>query len=816
MKISYHWLADYIDAPLPPAEAIADALTMHAFEVETIEKNGNDTLFEISVLPNRAHDCLSYIGIAREVATLLDLPLKLPEYVYEGDASVKTSDAVTLVPPDGKLVRRALKRLAIDVKVGESPDWLKERLIAQGQRPINNIVDATNFVMWETGQPVHAFDYDKLAGEGIKEISIRNAVAGEKVTTLDDKEFSLDENMLVIADKEKALDIAGVKGGNNSGIDASTKRVLLSACTFHPTSIRKTSRKLNLLTDASKRFEQEISPVLAERGMARLAALIADIAEAKVAADSVEFYPRKRNPYFVGVSTDEANALLGTSLSAQEIEHIFDRLGFNWKKVSPRENALRLAPTCIDVPYKYGASVSFDCPAFFDCGSFVNYLYAQGGIALPRMAQDQFVSTEPITEQEALPGDLVFSSTDSDGKTEYVETLGINQIRQTKQTIDYIPGVHLEQSVDHVGVYLGDGKVAHASPISDKGKVVVEELKDAPKFQKIVGFGRIPDADKDRYVVIPPPERLDLHAGPGFMISGNAADLVEEIGRVYGYENIAPRAPTYIPAPQVNKMFFYTHKIRDILVDLGFSEVMTYAFQGEGEVAVANPLVEDKKYLRSSLQAGLVDASGFNSSLLPLLGIYGQNSTDAYKKLKIFEIGTVFMGDSEFLQLGFFCLDISVIQKALSTIEDKIHITLHPQDFLLEGPFKSGVLINLTNDLSALTEPGSLDDLAPIEAVAHFKPISNYPFVLRDIAVWIPDGSKNDIEDVVRGEAGNMLARIDPFTDEPYRSEKEAKTSYAYHLVFQSQEKTLSDDEVNTIMARVTDALNSKEGFKVR
>ncbi len=798
MKISYTWLQDYIDAPLPSAETIAEALTMHAFEVEGMEKNGDDTMFEIAILPNRSHDCLSYIGIAGEVATLLDLPLKLPTYAHEGDTSVNTANAVTLVPPDGKLVRRALKRLAVDVKVGESPGWLKERLIAQGQRPINNIVDATNFVMWETGQPVHAFDYDKLEGareKGKVEIQIRNAHAGEKVITLDGKEMTLDESMLVISDAEKALDIAGVKGGNNSGIDASTKRVLLSACTFHPTSIRKTSRKLNLLTDASKRFEQDLSPVLAERGMTRLASLIADIAGAKVAADTVEFYPRKRNPYYVGVSVSETNELLGTALSTSDVEAIFNRLGFEWKKVYPIDEVIRLAPTFIDVPYKYGTSISYDTPRTFDCSAFVGYLYALSGIALPRTARDQFAFAEEVSESDARPGDMVFSNTGSDGKVEHIESLGIDQVRHTKQTFDFMPGIELPESVDHAGIYLGDGKVIHASPMSDKGKVVVEELKDAPKFQKVVGFRRIPYADIERYVVIPPPERLDLHAGPGFMISGNAADLIEEIGRVYGYGNIAPEAPTEMPAPAVNKTFYYTHKIRDILVAEGFSEVMTYAFQSEGEVAAANPLAEDKKYLRASLAIGLAQSLAFNIRNKALLG---------GGSVQIFEIGTIFEKGREYLQLGVVAEEQKDVDAVFEKLGTALQTTLAPKDGL----------IDLTVVIEQLPQPGSLADLSTIASEVSFKALSVYPVMLRDIAVWVPDaaGDGSAIIDEVKKEAGDLFVRADLFDT----FSKDGKTSYAYHIVFQSQEKTLSDDEVNAIMTRITDTLNSKEGFRVR
>jgi phenylalanyl-tRNA synthetase beta subunit len=817
MRISYHWLQDYIDAPLPPAEKLADKLTMQAFEVEGVERVGDDTVFEVAVLPNRSHDCLSYVGIAREVATLFDLPIKLPSYAHEGDASTKTSDAVTLEPPDPRLVRRALKRLAVDVTVVESPEWLKERLIAQGQRPINNVVDATNFVMWETGQPVHAFDYDKISVKGEtnnkqqttnKEIQIRNAHEGEIVETLDAKRYTLDPSVLVIADSEKALDIAGIKGGNDSGIDASTKRVLLSACTFHPTSIRKTSRKLGLMTDASKRFEQELSPVLAERGMARLSQLLAEIAGAKVAADFVEYYPHERHPYFIGVSVSEANALLGTELGADDVESIFTSLGFSWKKVLPRQEVLAEAEKTLGKPYKYGASVSYDAPDLFDCSSLVVYLFARAGIQVPRVTIDQYVFGKEVSVTQLEPGDLVFAHNSNESEEKEVELVATwektqQKVRHTK-TVDYMKGTEVPRGVGHVGIYLGGGKVLHASGLDHKGSVVVEPLSESPSFKNIQGYRRIILSDEERYVVTVPPERLDLHAGPGFMVSGNSADLIEEIGRVYGYENIAPQAPASAPAPAVNKTFYYTNKIRDILVAEGFSEVYTYALTDEGEVELANPLAEDKKYLRVGLEKGLARSLGLNIKSKPFLGL---------GEVKLFEIGTVFRDGEEYVEVGVAAEDEDEVHRAIHTaIAAGLSVRLAPKARTF--PDSKGVLTaNLTKYIETLGAPGSLEDLAPIRTEGRFVPLSVYPFVLRDIAVWVPEGVESfNVIKCIKGEGGELLMRVDQFD----AFTKDGKTSYAYHLVFQSQEKTLSDDDVNAIMARITETLNSHDGWKVR
>ncbi|HXK39245.1 MAG TPA: phenylalanine--tRNA ligase beta subunit-related protein [Candidatus Paceibacterota bacterium] len=816
MRVSYKWLQDYIDGSLGPPEDLVHALTMQAFEVEGVERAGDDTVFEIAVLPNRSHDCLSYVGIAREVATLFDLSLKLPAYTHKGDASIKTSDAVTLAPPDPRFVRRALKRLAVDVTVGESPEWLQERLIAQGQRPINNVVDATNFVMWETGQPVHAFDFDKIESvenpkskiQNPKEIQIRPAKEGEIVETLDAKRYTLDPSVLVIADNEKALDIAGIKGGNDSGIDASTKRVLLSACTFHPTSIRKTSRKLNLLTDASKRFEQELSPVLAERGMARLSQLLAEIAGAKVATDIVEYYPHERHPYFIGVSVSEANALLGTELAADDIEPILTSLGFSWKKVLPRQEVLAEAEKTLGKPYKYGASVSYDAPDLFDCSSLVVYLFARAGIQVPRVTIDQYVFGKEMSVAQLEPGDLVFAHNSTESEEKEVELVATwekiqQKVRHTK-TADYMKGTEVPRGVGHVGIYLGGGKVLHASGLDHKGSVVVEPLSESPSFKNIQGYRRVIPSDEERYVVTVPPERLDLHAGPGFMVAGNSADLIEEIGRVYGYENVAPQAPASAPEPAVNKTFYYTNKIRDILVAEGFSEVYTYALTDEGEVELANPLAEDKKYLRAGLEKGLVGSLDLNIKSKPFLGL---------GEVKLFEIGTVFCDGEEYVEVGVAAEDEDEARRAMHiAIAAGLSVRSAPKGRTF--PDRKGVLTaNLTEYIETLGSPGSLEDLVPIRTEGRFVPLSVYPFVLRDIAVWVPkEVESHTVIKPIKEEGRELLMRVDQFD----AFTKDEKTSYAYHLVLQSQEKTLSDDEINGVMARITETLNSRDGWEVR
>jgi len=233
MKISYNWLQTYIEEKLPEPEVLAEKIIFGAFEVEEQEKLATgDTVFEIKVLPDRAHDCLSHYGIAREVCGLLGLTLK--PLVFKNHESVESDVQVSI---ETDMCRRYIGRKVFDVKIGPSPAWLVERLESIGQRSINNIVDATNYIMFGLGQPIHAFDYDKVF-DG--KIIIRNAHEGEQITTLDGKEITLSITDAVIADQEKALAIAGVKGGNAAEVTTETKNIIIEVANFDPVSVRKT------------------------------------------------------------------------------------------------------------------------------------------------------------------------------------------------------------------------------------------------------------------------------------------------------------------------------------------------------------------------------------------------------------------------------------------------------------------------------------------------------------------------------------------------------------------------------------------------
>lgn len=338
MKFSYNWLNDYFSGKLPEAHKLAEKIGLHSFELESIEKlDNNDFLIDWDILPNRSSDCLCYDGMVKEISAILDLPAKDILYKTKNikfDNNFKTSDFINLDISDANKggknkVIRATKRIALDIKVGKSPDWLIEKLEAMGQKSINNVVDITNYVMWMTGQPVHAFDYDKLSGpENKKNIFIKHAQNREKIIDLSKVEHQLDEEILVISDNEKSLDIAGIKGGNISGIDENTTRVLMSAVNFEYENIRNTSKKLKLQTDASKRYENEIP--LGKVGLAQklFGYLLQELAGAKVSEEIIDTKPKISERKKVKLTLQEINSLLGLKLKTKDVEKIFKRLKF--------------------------------------------------------------------------------------------------------------------------------------------------------------------------------------------------------------------------------------------------------------------------------------------------------------------------------------------------------------------------------------------------------------------------------------------------------------------------------------------------------
>ena len=335
MKFSYNFLQSFFKSKLPKPEKLADLLTSHFAEVEGISRQGGDFLLEIDIRPNRGPDCFSYMGIAREIGAILKLTPFLPKSKGAVKETSKIKELISISCRAGAGCLRYTGGIIKGVKVGPSPKWLKARLKSNNINPINNIVDATNYVMLETGQPLHAFDYDKIAGVKAKKIIVRRAKKGEKIATLDDREVELDKDVLIIADKKDPLAIAGIKGGKKAEITSKTANILLEAANFDRLLIRRASKKIGLKTDASRRFEYGIDPNLTELGINRSLVLIQELAGGIIIPGRVDFYPKKPVPKRIKLDLDYVEKLLGVKIPVKEIKGILRRLGFGFVSRPP-------------------------------------------------------------------------------------------------------------------------------------------------------------------------------------------------------------------------------------------------------------------------------------------------------------------------------------------------------------------------------------------------------------------------------------------------------------------------------------------------
>jgi phenylalanyl-tRNA synthetase beta chain len=300
----------------------------------------SDSVLEIDLTPNRA-DCLSIIGVAREVAAIQGVRLKYPRVaVADADDRISRLAAVSIAAPDH--CPRYAARVIENVAVKPSPFWLQDRLLSVGLRPINNIVDVTNFVMLECGQPLHAFDLDRLAGN---RIVVRTAGEGERFVTLDQKERWLDAEMLMICDAEKPVAVAGVMGGLNSEIQAETTRVLIESACFDPLSVRKTSKKLGLGTDASRRFERGVDPAGTVRAASRAAQLMAKVSGGRIAGGVIDAHPRPWTPRPVRLSVSRTHRLLGVRVDRKTIRRLLGAIEFKVASTPKRDELEVTAPS---------------------------------------------------------------------------------------------------------------------------------------------------------------------------------------------------------------------------------------------------------------------------------------------------------------------------------------------------------------------------------------------------------------------------------------------------------------------------------------
>lgn len=345
MRISLNWLKDYTSVTAD-FQNLAHRLTMAGLEVEKTERIGTDTVFELEITPNRP-DCLNHVGIAREASAIFNKAFKLPKSKAQKIPKKKTDIAIT----DKNDCSRYIGAVVEGVSIKESPTWMKNYLNAIGLRLVNNVVDITNFCCMEMGQPLHAFDYDKLDG---KKIIVRRARDGETITTIDGVERKLESSILVIADSKKPVAIAGIMGGKDTEVTEATKNILLESAYFDPILIRRAARALGLCSDSSYRFERGVDIKGVAVGSGRAVHLIMKYAGGTITA-ALDLYSRKSvSGRTITMDKSDIDDLLGTPISLSRCRAILDKLGF---KVSAKKNTLKISIPSFRSDIKQGVDI---------------------------------------------------------------------------------------------------------------------------------------------------------------------------------------------------------------------------------------------------------------------------------------------------------------------------------------------------------------------------------------------------------------------------------------------------------------------------
>lgn len=662
---------------------------MKSFET-TITKNESDWILEADILPNRAHDCLYYLGMAREISALTGTKLKKPKFSVKEDKKIKIADFVSVKVEDSFFCPRYTARVITGVKVGPSPKWLKDALAKMGQKPINNIVDAANYAMFVFGQPLHAFDYDKISGAvggKKKEIIVRRAKAGESIVTLDEQGFLLDENVLVIADAKEPLAIAGIKGGKKAEISEKTKTIILESANFDGSRVRKASAKIGLKTDSSLRFAAGLDPYSAGEAIDYLAFLIHEICGGKIAKGKINIFPRKPVISKIPLSAENVNAILGAKLKENEVVKILKSIGCSVGRLN----------------------------------------------------------------------------------------------KKTPKTL----------------------------------------LVSAPAW------------------------RLDLAL---------KEDLIEEIGRIYGYGKIAAKPILgELVLPKENENLRWENFVKDALVGAGFSEILNYSFVGadllkkfnlndKNCAALKNPISSDKIFLTPSLVLNIT-----------------KNAADNFRffdEVKIFEINKIFAGlqgggisekkslavvsakkeekyeaeafyhlkgtvDLLFVKLGINGLWYDTAPEPLKNsfwrTEHSAEIKAGDEKFGFIGEIHQDVLKKMDVKTRVAVCEIDMEKLAAFASEEReYAPPPKFPAVIRDIAIlvsrWTPI---DEVQSAIEIAGGKLVVDSDLFDIYEGAGLPAEKISLAFSIVFQSAEKTLTDEEVDKIYGKITAAIKER-GWEVR
>ena len=334
MLFSYSWLSEYVKGDLPKPDKLADLLSLRSFEVEGVTKKGGDWILDIDVLPNRAHDALNHSGMAREIAAITNKEF-IPFTQKKAQVEKGSLRPLQVTLQAKAQVPRYLSYVVEGIKIEPSPKWMRDRLESVGINSINNIVDITNYVMLETGQPVHVFDYDTIKDQ---KMLVRLSKKGEKIETLDGENYILGAGLLVIEDRGRLIDLAGVMGGKLSGVSGKTKNIVFQAANFNPAIIYTARKELGIITEASTLYASGIDSNLGVQGLERVLFLLEKMGGGTI-VQIIDIYSKKATPKKLNIKVSEVEEFLGVTITAVEIQHILTLLDFN---VSKKGNSLSI------------------------------------------------------------------------------------------------------------------------------------------------------------------------------------------------------------------------------------------------------------------------------------------------------------------------------------------------------------------------------------------------------------------------------------------------------------------------------------------
>ena len=654
----------------------------------------NDVVLNVNVTPNRP-DCLSILGIAREVSAITGCKMQEASGKRLEVGGKRQPHTSHLKPPvisidEPFLCRRYAARVIENIKIGPSPEWLKRRLESVGFRSINNVVDITNYVMIEYGQPLHAFDYDLVSD---RRIIVRRAHENEKMQTLDGVQRMLTKEMLVIADARKPIALAGVMGGKESEINDTTKNIFLESAYFDPACVRKTSKVLGLSTESSYRFERGVDIEGVTRALDKAAQMIHELAGGDIIYGTIDKYPRPHKPATIKTRLARINKLLGINVKKKEVEDCLNRLG---------------------IAFKTTARVKGD--------------------------------------------DVTWS-------------------------------------------------------------------------------------------IIPPSFRVDLL---------REVDIIEEIARIHGYENIPTILPTARLSPvKSSRMDFVREKARGILTSNGFLEAINYSFispqlfEGtsvdiKSSLKLLNPLTEEQSVMRQSLIPGLVQTMKYNVN---------HSNSD----IKIFEMGRVFIPQGqkteerelisglisgrrydEAWNMSRETVDFYDIKGAVEQILTGFGIgeyTVAPKTdapFLHHGKagtvkvnnLEVGIMGEIHSDTMQkldIKQPAYIFELdmyamgMVLGAQKRYISIPQYPMIVRDVAMILnQDIPFQELCNVIKGLEIKLLEKVTVFDVYYGENIPEGKCSIALHFMYRSPERTLTDDEVNSVHSVILQKLKDAFGVEIR